>query len=193
MWKQKGLHNEVWASEILAFLAGQWFLRERSFGEQVEALELRLIDFDDRVPILQLQKSVRKTGIVAKLRRDFYPPDFSQHIYRLATALVLIVDREGMAQMVGARDLSDWIDNLSTPQDVLVRCALGELDFGALPENAYYLNQYGYVCLLLGDKEGAVQSYLKALELCPRDADIRTWLEYALARVSVKQKEKVHE
>jgi hypothetical protein len=181
--KRKGLHKEVWVSEMLAFLAEQWFLHDCSLGEHADSLVQTLFDYEDRVPISQLKSTKRNTGIIARLHGNFYPPDFRQHTARLGTALAQIVGRELMAQMVEARDLQDWIAKLPPYHGAIVSRVLGEPDLRAFPADASHLRCYGYACTLLGDVERAALSYRQALALCPSDGNAKRGLEYALERL----------
>lgn len=182
--KRVGLHKQVWASEMLAFLSEQWFLEERSLGRQAQSLEETLFAFEDRVPIIQVRQAVRKTGLISKLRRDFYPPNFSQHIARLACALCAIVGRDGMTRMVGAHDLTSWIDALPISRRAPVRRILQEPDLSLLPADAASLRRYAYACLIIGDIPKAIWNYRQALFRHPDDAEAKEGLAFALERAA---------
>src|SRR5579884_1412962 len=111
--RRRDLCHPVWIDEMLACLAGGWFLQHKGFHEYANYLHRYYCEQPGRVDVNRLRKVRRTYGIRRLLRRgDVYPKGFYEGVIRLEYALEWIAGSQNILRIGKVKRLEDWIDSL---------------------------------------------------------------------------------
>lgn len=178
--RRPGLHQEMWVSEMLAFLASQWFLNEQGYGSYADYLHSYYIAQTEPVDISYLKRARRTRNPIRILTGQLYTPGIATQIPRLALALWELVNWKNVAQMVGASRLETWVQYLPETLHASV-CRILELPCpSAFPDDGDIYHRYATALAAIGRFEEAVTAHRTAMQMEPDRVDILSGLALTL-------------
>ena len=110
---RKGMRQQVWVDELLAFLTSFWILRRQGLSEYAALLLENYINLPGKIDLRKLREFCSPPWYIClKNLGPIYPEHFYAEVARLAIALMRIASSNDLCRLAKVVSLEQWIDSL---------------------------------------------------------------------------------
>ena len=106
---RKGLAGEFWVKELMATVTSQWFLLHQGFKGYAEWIKKDVLATEGKSDVNLLQNSSDGSRRYVLSGTPVYSPAFINNLWRTGYALERAVKISGLASIVGANTLEEWV------------------------------------------------------------------------------------
>lgn len=184
---RKGMRQQVWVDELLAFLTSFWFLRRQGLSEYAALLLENYINLPGKIDLRKLREFCSPSWYIClKNLGPIYPEHFYAEVARLAIALMRIANSNDLCRLAKVVSLEQWIDSLPEEKQYCVCRILEVSSKGRKPPTfSNEINHFSDALITKGDREATVTELQLLTVLQPTNGAAFAYL--AVAQYSAKE------
>lgn len=178
---RKGMRQQLWVDELLAFVISHSFLKRQGYSDYAESYVQAYKDSREKLNVKKLREYPRPSLLnrLKNMGPKFYE-EFYYDIAQLAIALKAILCSTDIYLILDATSLQQWINSLPEEKQYSV-CSIMEVSSEGkkLPDNESDLSQFLSALKAKGDSEAAVAELQLLTELQPTNGTVFAYLTIA--------------
>ena len=178
---RKGLRQQVWVDELLAFLTSHSFLKRQGYLDYADSYVRAYKNSDEKLNVKKLREYPRPSfyNRLKNIGLRYYD-EFYYDIAQLEIALKAVLRSKDLYPLLKATSLDLWIDSLPEEKQYSVCRILEVSSVGRKPPTySNDINHFSHALRAKGDSEAAVAELQLLTELQPTNGVVFAYLACA--------------